>query len=109
MGLGWESLKHSLRRERKASPLLAGLGHFLMGLAAGIVSLIVFGRRLTPPSPARGVSLIAAPIGTGAAMHRLGEFWRARGKDRPVLFTFRAGAVFAFGMALVRFVYLELY
>jgi hypothetical protein len=109
VGLGWESLKHSLRGERKATPVLAGVGHLLMGLIAGVVSLMVFGRRLTPTSVFPGLSLVAAPIGTGLAMHGLGEFWNQRGRDRPVLFTFRAGAIFAFGMALVRFVYLELH
>jgi hypothetical protein len=49
---------------------------------------------------------VLSPIGTGIAMHWIGEFWRERG--RPALFSFRAGAIFAFGMALVRFVYLEL-
>jgi hypothetical protein len=108
-GLGWESLKHSVRGERRATPVLAGFGHLLMGLIAGVVSLIVFGRRLTPASAVPGLSLVAAPIGTGLAMHELGEFWNQRRRDRPVLFTFRAGAIFAFGMALVRFVYLELH
>jgi hypothetical protein len=56
-----------------------------------------------------GLSLVLAPIGTGVvAMHGLGEFWLRRGMDRPALFSFRAGAIFAFGMALVRFVYLIL-
>ena len=41
-------------------------------------------------------------------MHSLGEFWRERGRDRPILFSFRAGALFAFGMALVPFVYVGL-
>ena len=42
------------------------------------------------------------------AVHWIGEFWREHGRDRPTLFSFRAGAILAFGMALVRFVYLEL-
>jgi hypothetical protein len=44
----------------------------------------------------------------GIVMHWLGEFWRARGRDTPILFSFRSGAIFAFGMALVRFVYVEM-
>jgi hypothetical protein len=109
LGLGWESLKHASRVERKATPVLAGVGHLLMGLIAGVVSLMVFGRRLTPASALPGLSLVAAPIGTGLAMHWLGGLWNEHGRDRPVLFTFRAGAVVAFGMALARFVYLELH
>ena len=104
---GWESLKHSVRRERRASPLLAATGHLLMGVSAGFVSLLIFGRRLASPGPVPGFSLVLSPIGTGLVMHWAGEFWRGRGWDRPVLFSFRAGAIFALGMALVRFVYFQ--
>ena len=79
-----------------------------MGVIAGVVSLLIFGQRLAPPSPFPGISLVLSPLATGIAMHWIGEFWSEREWDRPALFTFRAGAVFAFGMALVRLVYLEL-
>jgi hypothetical protein len=105
---GWESLKDSVRRERESAPLLAASGHLLMGLAAGAISLLILPRRLTPHSPLPGLSLLLSPIGTGVIMHWLGEFWRERGRDRPVLFSFQAGAIFAFGLALVRFVYVEM-
>jgi hypothetical protein len=106
--LGWESLKDSTRRERETRPALAAVGHFLMGVLAGVLSLFIIGRRVTPHSPVSGISLVLSPIGTGIAMHWIGEFWRERGLDRPALFSFWAGAIFAFGMALVRFAYLEL-
>ena len=105
--LGWESLKDSMRSERESTPLLSGIGHFLMGLCAGVGSVLVFGSRVTPRSPIPGLSLVLSPIVTGLAMDRIGESWRERGWDRPALFSFRAGAIFAFAMALVRFVYLE--
>ena len=101
--LGWESLKDSMRSERESTPLLSGIGHFLMGLCAGVGSVLVFGSRVTPPSPIPGLSLVLSPLVTGVAMDRIGEYWRERGWDRPALFSFRAGAIFAFAMALVRF------
>jgi hypothetical protein len=104
---GSESLKDSVRRKREATPLVSGIGHFLMGLLAGGLSLLLFGSRLTRPGPFPGVSLIVSPLGTGLAMHWLGELQRDQGNSPPRLFTFRAGAIFAFGMALVRFLYLE--
>ena len=107
MAFGWESLKDATRLERHATPLLAGIGHLIAGLIAGLLSLAVFRGRLMPRAPLPGVSLVLSPLGTGLVMHLLGEFWRERGKDRPILFTFRAGAIFAFGMALVRFWYLS--
>ena len=107
LALGWESLTDSLRRERESTPVLAALWHFLLGLFAGVISVIIIPRRLAPHSPLPGVSLILSPLGTGAIMHLIGEFWHDR-RNRPTLFSFRAGATFAFGMALVRFVYVEL-
>lgn len=105
--LGWESLKDQTRTKREATPLLASIGQFLMGVVAGVLSLVLFGTRLTRRFLFPGISLVVSPLGTGIVMHWLGGFWESRGRDRPVLFTFRAGAIFAFGMALVRFLYLE--
>jgi hypothetical protein len=80
----------------------------LLGVCAGVLSVLIFRRRLMPYSPLPGLSLALSPIATGIAMHWIGEFWSDRGRGRPPLFTFGAGALFAFGMALVRFVVLEL-
>jgi hypothetical protein len=108
VSLGFESLADSLRRENTSRPWLAGIGHLIMGLSAGAISVAVLPTRLTPRSPWPGISLILSPIGTGIVMYALGELWRNRDdKPRPALFTFRGGAIFAFGMALVRFLYLE--
>ena len=100
---------HASRRKRESTAALAAPGHFLMGAGAGIVSLLIVGRRLTSHSPLPGLSLFLSPLGTGLAMRWIGEFWREREMDGPGLFSFQAGAIFAFGMALVRFVYLELH
>src|SRR5262249_3435601 len=107
--LGWESLGDSMRPTRRLPPVMTSIGHFLAGLCAGAVSLLVVSRRLSPYSPWPGISLLLAPLGTGLVMHGLGNLWEERGRARPVLFSFRAGAVFAFGMALARFVYIELH
>jgi presenilin-like A22 family membrane protease len=104
--LGWESVKASVRRERDVPPLLADIGHFVLGSIAGAVSLLLFGR-LFARGPLPGISLLLSPLGTGLAMHVLGEFWRNRGREASGLMTFRGGAIFAFGMALVRFLSLE--
>jgi hypothetical protein len=106
VAFGWESLKDSARRGRESTPVLAATGHLLLGLIAGVLSLFIVPHRLAPRSPLPGLSLVLSPIGTGIAMHWIGEFWREH--DRPVLFSFRAGATVAFGMALVRFVHVGL-
>jgi hypothetical protein len=107
--LGWESLTDSLRPKRPLRPVVASIVLFLLGLCAGAGSLLVVSRRLSPYAPLPGAGLLLAPLGTGVVMQRLGALWEKRGKDRPALFSFRAGAVFAFGMALARFVYIELH
>ena len=106
--MGLESLTDSGIRERESRPLAAAITQFLMGRCAGVLSLLIYSRRLMPHSAMRGLSLVLSPLGTGMAMHWLGEMWRNRGKDPPALFSFKAGALFAFGMAVVRSVYLEL-
>ncbi len=107
-GLGWESLKNAVRRERKSNPALAWIGHFLLGLIAGTLSLLIISERIFARPTFPGVSLLLSPLGTGVIMELIGDLWLKRGKDRPVLFSFGAGAIFALGMALVRFVYLEI-
>ena len=107
VALGWESLKDATRPEEEATPVLSAIGQFLMGLCAGGITLFIFAQRLTPRSPIPGLSLILSPIATGMVMHWIGERWRERGRPRPALFSFRGGASFAFGMALVRFLALE--
>lgn len=106
-GLGWESLKEPFRPERETSPFLRATGSFLLGLVGGVLSVLLFNLRLAPQSPLPGISLVLSPICTGIAMHAIGEWWGDR-RRRPALFSFWAGAAFAFGMALVRFVYFEL-
>jgi hypothetical protein len=105
--LGWRSLADAVRPERHAHPALATVGQFALGALTGGLSLLVVGHRLLGPSPLPGASLILSPLGTGVAMHALGRMWPARLGDRPGLLSFGSGAVFAFGMALVRFLYLE--
>lgn len=102
--LGWESLAHSMRRERESHPVLAGIGLLILGVLGGLITLLVFPSRLTTHSPFPGVSLIASPLATGMVMHQIGEYCRERGWDRPRMFSFWGGATFAFGMAAVRYV-----
>ena len=106
--LGWESLVGSIRSNRRFSLVTDSVALFLLGLFASAMTLLIVRRRLSPYSPLPGVSLLLAPLGTGLVMHRLGDVWEEHGKPRPVLFSFRAGALFAFGMAFARFVYIEL-
>ncbi len=54
-----------------------------------------------------GISLFIAPILTGFTMHRIGQQLRNLGREPSKLATFYGGAIFAFAMALTRFVLLS--
>ena len=105
--LGLESLTHPFRTEQESSPIFAAIGHLLMGAGAGAISLVVLPHRVVPHSPLPGLSLVLSPLANGVVMHAIGRRWNDYPNDRPALFSFRAGVLFAFAMALVRFLRLR--
>ena len=100
--LGWESLAHALRGTRKANPVLAILGWAVIGSMCGVISAFIFPHRLLPPSRLPGLSLIVAPLVSGALMKAVGDRRREAGKDTTILATFWGGTIFAFAMAAAR-------
>ena len=100
---GWEGLGHSMRRRPNAHPVLAGLGYAIFGALAGGLSLLILPRRLLPAGGIKGASLVLTPLVTGLLMKTYGDFRRRRGHRTTGLATFWGGAIFAFSMALVRF------
>ncbi len=100
--LGWESLAHAFRAQRKANPILAGVGILFLGVAVGLVASFLVPGRLLPRSRVPALSLFVAPPIAGSIMKAPGDWRRARGGDPPVPATFRGGALFAFALALVR-------
>jgi hypothetical protein len=105
---GWSAIEPSSSDEGHPHKSIGPLGHFLIGIVAGAISLLVYSQRLTPFRFVPGASLLLAPLGTGIIMEALGRFWVSRGHVRMALFTFKAGFLFALGMALLRFAYLEI-
>ncbi len=105
--LGWESVKDTFRPRRHASPILSAIGQFLLGGIAGGISLLILPERVATRSFLPGVSLLLSPIGTGIVMHSIGEMWPDDWREKPALFSFWSGAIFALGMALVRLTYFE--
>jgi hypothetical protein len=89
----------------KVSGWWSSVGQLVLGLAAGGSTLLIVPGAVFRRGPVPGVSLLFAPAITAVLVDLLGSQWEARRGWRPALFTLRAGALFAFGMALVRFVY----
>lgn len=103
--LGFEAVAHSIRRGRLANPVLAAVGLLIIGAAAGFVSCWILPRPLFRPVPHfSGISLVLAPLATGAAMHAFGCWRRRGGGDPSLLATFWRGALFAFAMGLAPWV-----
>jgi hypothetical protein len=100
---GVAGLGEPFRQRTRAHPLLAGAGAVLMGGLAGGIAHLVWPMRIFQPGPIRGLSLVVSPILTGVVMDRYGQWREARGQLRSYIETFLGGALFAFGMALVRF------
>jgi hypothetical protein len=99
---GWESIAHVFHGRRKANPVLAGVGILLLGGTLGLVASFLVPKRLLPPSRVPALSLLVAPLIAGSIMKALGDWRRARGGDPSVLATFWGGALFAFALALAR-------
>jgi len=101
--LGFQSLEHSVRRGRTANPLLAAIGLFIIGAVAGFVTCWILPHPLLRPVALfPKLSLVLAPLATGASMHVYGSWRRRKGGDPSLLATFWGGATFALAMGLAR-------
>jgi hypothetical protein len=103
--LGFESMGESVRRRHRAHPVVALVGAAVMGGVAGLLTSLIWPTRFLQPGPLPGVSVIVSPLVTGLVMQQYGRW---RGPESSYLATFWGGACFAFGMALVRFVWVGL-
>ena len=99
---GFESLSNLFQPRKKAHPLLAACGLLLLGGALGLGFALLLPHRLIPKSRLPGLSLVLAPLGVGLVMQGFGMWRRKRGGTPTCLATFWGGAIFAFSMALVR-------
>ncbi len=81
-----------------------GIWYAALGLMVGWASVAIFPRPLIGPSKIHGISLILSPVITGLVMSQVGSVIRRRGKRTTSIESFSYGFVFAFGMAMMRFV-----
>jgi hypothetical protein len=77
------------------------------GVAAGFVSVWIFPHPLVHPSRIHGMSLILSPLAVGGFMAFLGQGIRRRGRRSAAIESFRYGFIFAFAMAMVRFLFVH--
>ena len=86
---------------------MAAVGYFVLGCTLGGLLLLAVPHRMVRPGSIPGLSLVLSPLAAGAAMHAWGRHRRARGHATTNLATFQGGAALAFGLALVRYVFVR--
>ena len=101
--LGFHSLANTFKRPR--NPLLSTIGFTLCGLLAGGISLWIFPTSHIHDPMFRTLNLIVTPLAIGLAMMLVGELRRRKGQDLVRLDQFGYAFVFAFAMALVRYIW----
>jgi hypothetical protein len=103
--LGFHSIGEPFRHRSRAHPALAAVGIVLLGAVAGVLTSLMWPARIFQAGPVPGASLVLSPLITGTVMHRYGEWREDRDRMRSSVATFWGGALFAFSMALVRFLW----
>ena len=101
--LAGRALSETLQFPRIENPSLAAAGYVMLGAMIGGMSVLLFPHPFFRPSRFHGVSLIISPLLTGAFMSMIGSYMERRGRESVRIESFGYGAVFAFGMAAVRF------
>jgi len=101
--LGLHSLSDTFKRRR--NPMLSTIGFILWGAVAGGISLLIL-----PASPIRNpdlrvINLIVTPVAAGLVMTLIGRMRDRKGQDLVRLDRFGYAFIFAFAMALVRFIW----
>lgn len=87
------------------SPAVAWSAYLVLGALTGWLSVFTFPHPIVRPSRVHGISLVVSPVATGALMSAVGSLVRRYGGKVTQIESFWYGFGFAFGMALVRFLF----
>jgi hypothetical protein len=74
----------------------------MLGVAAGLIFTLLFPNRLVRSWLPRGVSVLVGPLAVGALMEQYGRYRRIGGHTTSAIATWWGGALFAFGVAVIR-------
>lgn len=97
------SAAHSVRKALNVT--LAVIMYFGLGVITGWLSILIFPHSFIRSSKLHGISLIIIPLLAGLTMSGIGWLRERQGKPVIRLDTFTYGFIFAFGMALVRYLF----
>ncbi|HEY0075143.1 MAG TPA: hypothetical protein VGB77_13680 [Abditibacteriaceae bacterium] len=103
--LGWSSVAEALDRKPTRNPALAFIGYALLGFAAGGLSLLLFPELFVHHPALRIANLILTPVLAGWLMSAVGDWRERKGLSVIRLDSFAYGFIFAFGVAIIRYLF----
>lgn len=77
----------------------------LLGGLGGVLTSVIWPTRVFESVPLPGASLLLSPLLSGLVMEGIGRWRERRGQARSYIATYWGGALFAFAMASVRFLW----
>ena len=86
---------------------LALVIYFGLGAISGVTFTVLFPNRIIETARLHGISLVIVPLIVAFAMVAVGKLRRRQGKRLVRLDTFAYAFIFAFAMALVRFLFVS--
>jgi hypothetical protein len=98
----YRGFRHLSVTARRGNPIAATAILIIIGLALGLLSVLVFPHPLVHPTRLHGISLIISPVITGLAMAAIGRGVQRRGRVPVEIESFGYGFAFAFAVALIR-------
>jgi hypothetical protein len=101
------SIRNVFEESNAINPILAAIGYMLLGVIFGITSVRLFPHPLFHPSKFHGISLVISPLITGLVMSKVGIILRRSGKQAVRIESFGYGFTFAFGLAIIRFIFVR--
>ncbi len=107
LGMIVRSSRNAIKKSEPISPVLAAVGYLVLGAACGVVSIFFFPHPLIHPSRIHGISLLVSPVITGLIMAQVGLLLRRKDKNTVGIESFWYGFTFAFGVALIRFIFIS--
>jgi hypothetical protein len=103
--LGLHSVREPFRRPKPLHPVLAAIGYGIFGAGAGALSLWLLPNLFITVEWLRIANLVITPVAAGGVMVAFGVWRRRRDEELIRLDRFSYGFLFAFAMALVRFIW----
>ena len=100
--LGFEAVGEFFRRRPVLRAIVALIFIPLLGTLIGLFLSNMIPERILPKPSVPGISLFVSPLIAGLLMKLFGDWRRSQGHEPTMIATFWGGALFAFSMALMR-------